>query len=98
MAKMEKDALLERVRNYFGEAPGDEELSIIEDISDSMTEAAEPDSEAVRRATEEVEKKWRKKYADRFLGKKPEKEEEPDEETEEEKIRIKDLFEEKEGN
>ena len=94
MARMEKSALIEKVRNYFGEAPDDEQLTLIEDISDSMVESSGPDSEAIRKATEEVEKKWRKKYADRFLGKKPEEEEEEEEEEEtpEEKIRVADLF------
>ena len=96
MAKLSKDELLAKIRAHFGESPSDEELEIIEDISDSVTGGA--DADAIRAATEEVEKKWRKKYADRFLGKKPEEEEEEEEEEEspEEKIRVTDLFKEKE--
>ena len=90
MAKLSKDELLAKIRAHFGDAPSDEELEIIEDISDSVTGGA--DADAIRAATEEVEKRWRKKYADRFLGKKPEEEEE----TPEEKIRVTDLFKEKE--
>lgn len=98
MAKLSKDELVAKIRAHFGDAPSDEELEIIEDISDSITGGA--DADAIRAATEEVEKKWRKKYADRFLGKKPEEEdeeeEEEEEETPEEKIRVTDLFKEKE--
>ena len=98
MARMDKDALIAKIRAHFGDAPSDEELEIIEDVSDSVTGGA--DADAIRAATEEVEKKWRKKYADRFLGKKPEEEEEEEEgeeeETPEEKIRVTDLFKEKE--
>ena len=96
MAKLDKDALIAKIRAHFGESPSDEELEIIEDVSDSVTGGDYADE--IRAATEEVEKKWRKKYADRFLGKKPEEEEEEEEEEEtpEEKIRVTDLFEEKE--
>ena len=96
MAKLSKDELVAKIRSHFGDSPSDEELEIIEDISDSVTGGA--DADAIRAATEEVEKKWRKKYADRFLGKKPEEEEEEEEEEEtpEEKIRVTDLFKEKE--
>ena len=73
LAKLSKDELVAKIRAHFGDAPSDEELEIIEDISDSITGGA--DADAIRAATEEVEKKWRKKYADRFLGKKPEEEE-----------------------
>ena len=98
MAKLDKDALITKIRAHFGESPSDEELELIEDVSDSVTDAGGADADAIRTATEEVEKKWRKKYADRFLGKKPkeEEEEEEEEETPEEKIRVADLFEEKE--
>lgn len=94
MAKLSKDELVAKIRAHFGDAPSDKELEIIEDISDSVTGGA--DADAIRAATEEVEKKWRKKYADRFLGKKPEEEEEEEEKTPEEKIRVTDLFKEKE--
>lgn len=98
MAKLSKDELVAKIRAHFGDAPSDKDLEIIEDISDSVTVCA--DDNAIRAAKEEVEKKWRKKYADRFLGKKPEEEEEEEdeeeEETSEEKIRVTDLFKEKE--
>lgn len=97
MAIVNKEELIERIRSSYGDAPTDDNLSIIEDITDSWDEHGTDEErirDAVENAVEENEKKWRKRYADRFLGKKMEREEEIIERPDgNDKIRIKDLFE-----
>lgn len=93
MAKVSVDNIIERVRAIFGDAPGDEELSILEDMRDSLTGTDEDMETRIR----EIEEKWRKRYADRFLGVKIDEDEirEPGKGEKEKKIKIDDLFEER---
>lgn len=68
MAVVERNSLIERIRGYMGESPNDDGISILEDISDSWTDAVGVTEEEVARRVSEVENSWRKKYADRFMG------------------------------
>lgn len=68
MAVVERSSLIERIRNYMGEAPNDDGISILEDLSDSWTSEQGITEEEVKRRVSEVESTWRKKYSDRFLG------------------------------
>lgn len=100
MAVVEKDALLERVRAYFADKTGDEEISILEDVSDTMedyhTRATDP--EDWKGKYEQNDREWRQRYMDRFGGKtgatedKEEILEESSEEVVTEPTRYEDLF------
>lgn len=96
--KKTKDELLEAIRTHGGEEPDDFTISMLEDISDSFTDAPEVDTseiDALKAANAELEAAksgaeaalaaLKKAYADRFTLKEEEiKEEEKDEDEEEE--------------
>lgn len=93
MAKLSKDALIEKVKKYVGDRTDDETIEIIEDISDSIDSS---DADEWKQKYEENDKLWRDKYISRFFEK---KEDEPDtsaehEEEEKEYNSYEDLFEE----
>ena len=101
------DEILNSVNAIVGEDNTDDAvLTLIEDLTDTLTEEApaEPDSDLaaeVERLTGELDA-MKKRYKDRFFGRgEEEAEEEPEEEAEEEKpdgekITIKDIFKTKE--
>ena len=82
MAKLSKEELLEKVRNYLGDRTDDESIEIVEDINDSFDLA---DEDEWKRKYEENDKMWRDKYISRFFEKEEETHETPTEHVEEEK-------------
>ena len=82
MAKLSKEELLEKVRNYVGDRTDDESIEIVEDINDSFDLA---DEDEWKRKYEENDKMWRDKYISRFFEKEEETHETPTEHVEEEK-------------
>lgn len=95
MAKLSKNELIEKVRNYVGDRTDDETIEIIEDISDSIDSS---DADEWKQKFEENDKMWREKYISRFLEKKEDELDTPTEHEEEEKEynSFEDLFEEEE--
>lgn len=95
--KRSKEELLTAIRSKLGETPTDEELSLLEDVSDTLdgtTEGAKDDTDW-KAKFEENDAKWRKKYTDRFLGKTEDDIPEVKEEKQKDKaenISIEDLF------
>ena len=94
MAKLSKDELIEKVKNYIGDKTDDETIEIIEDISDSIDTS---DADEWKRKYEENDKMWRDKYVSRFFDKKEEDLEIPNEHEEEKEYNsYDDLFEKEE--
>lgn len=95
MARLTRDELIEKVRNYVGDRTDDETIEIIEDISDSIDSS---DDDEWKQKFEENDKMWREKYISRFLDKKEDELDTPTEHEEEEKEynSFEDLFEEEE--
>lgn len=96
MAKLSKDDLIEKVKNYVGDRKDDETIEIIEDISDSIDTS---DSDEWKQKFEENDKMWRDKYISRFFEKNVDEIEEPTDEKDDEEKEYKtfeDLFEEEE--
>lgn len=96
MAKLSKDDLIEKVKNYVGDRKDDETIEIIEDISDSIDTS---DSDEWKQKFEENDKMWRDKYISRFFEKNDDEIEEPTDEKDDEEKEYKtfeDLFEEEE--
>lgn len=96
--KLNREELLEKVKNYVGDRTDDESLEIIEDISDSFGESES--AEEVEKIKTEYETKlanldteWREKYKARFFSKDEENKEDEEEEEVEEKTDYSDLFE-----
>lgn len=95
MARLSKDELIEKIKQYVGDRTDDETIEIIEDISDSIDSA---DDAEWKQKYEENDKMWRDKYISRFIGKKEDELDTPTEHEDEEKEynSFEDLFEEEE--
>lgn len=71
MAKLTKEDLIKKVNDMFGEDATDEQISLLEDISDSMGDSNNDELETTKRALTKAQtdlKEFRQKYRDRFLG------------------------------
>lgn len=98
-----KEELLAEIKAYIGERTDDETVSLVENVTDTLSDMEKNGNAEVR--VKEVEDMWRAKYMERFFdGDKEEKitEVKEDEETEEkarsEEIKIEDLYTEKESD
>ncbi len=93
--KLEKEALIEKVKSYIGEDTSDAAISLLEDVSDSVEGFDGVTMEEAERMVAEKEEEWRKKYIDRFSGNDEEREETEEEnlpDSEEELISYDELF------
>lgn len=88
MAKRTKEELLDNLKSVLGENTSDEALSLIEDLTDSLT----PPSVDWEKKYNENDAMWRQKYRDRFYSDVPQ--EEPEYERVEEPAPMKTKFEE----
>ena len=71
MAKLSKEDLIKKVNEMFGEDATDEQLSLLEDISDSMGDTNNDELESTKKALTQAQtdlKEFKKKYRERFLG------------------------------
>lgn len=94
MPILSRDDFFTRLRAKFGEPVSEEDVSLLEDITDSYNdlEASARDTTDWRSRYEELDASWRKRYTDRFFGKGddvPPPEAEPEEKTE---LSFDDLF------
>lgn len=71
MAVKTKEEILESLRGRFGDDPTDDDIAMLEDITDSFTDFEEKTSDATnwKNKYEENDKAWKKKYSDRFFSK-----------------------------
>ena len=71
MAVKTRDEILESLRGRFGEEPTDDDIAMLEDITDTFTDFEEKTSDATnwKKKYEENDKAWKKKYSDRFFSK-----------------------------
>lgn len=102
MVKTKEDMLAE-IKSYIGDRTDDETVSLVENVTDTLTDMEKNGNAEAR--VKEVEDMWRAKYMERFFDGDKEKqniEVEEDEETEEkdksEEITIDDLYTEKESD
>ena len=90
-----KEEFLTKIKERIGENPTDEDISFVEDMTDTIDSLSQGDD--WKKKFEENDAMWRKKYTERFFtpDKEPEKEseKEPGEKIDEEEITIDDLFE-----
>ena len=82
MAIVKKEELTERIKKMFSDNPTDDEISLLEDFTDTFSSLSGNGGEDLSAKLEEAEKKnaeweqkyndndamWRKKYTDRFNG------------------------------
>lgn len=71
MAVKTRKEILERLRDRFGEEPTDDDIAMLEDITDTFTDFEEKTNDATnwKNKYEENDKAWKKKYSDRFFSK-----------------------------
>lgn len=71
MAVKTREEILESLRGRFGDEPTDEDISMLEDITDTFTDFEEKTSDATnwKNKYEENDKAWKKKYSERFFSK-----------------------------
>lgn len=71
MAKLSKEDLIKKVNEMFGEDATDEQISLLEDISDSMETSNNDELETTKKALTKAQtdlKEFKQKYRERFLG------------------------------
>lgn len=71
MAKLSKEDLIKKVNEMFGEDATDEQISLLEDISDSMGDSNNDELETTKQALTQAQtdlKEFKQKYRERFLG------------------------------
>lgn len=71
MAKLSKEDLIKKVNEMFGKDATDEQLSLLEDISDSMETSNNDELENTKKALTKAQtdlKEFKQKYRERFLG------------------------------
>lgn len=71
MAIKTREEILKSLRARFGDEPTDDDIAMLEDITDTFTDFEEKTSDATnwRNKYEENDKAWKKKYSDRFFSK-----------------------------
>lgn len=80
MAIVEMQNLFERIKKKVGEVPSDDDISLLEDFTDTFTSISKQDGENWKAKYEQSEAdwqtkfnendaNWRKRYTDRFMGK-----------------------------
>ena len=98
MGVKNKDEILEAIKTRVGDNTDDETISLLEDVSDTLTdlETRASGGEDWKTKYEENDKMWRERYTTRFFSKEPEPDPKPEPEPEPEvKKTFSDLF--KEG-
>ena len=98
MSVRNKDEILEAIKTRVGDNTDDETISLLEDVSDTLTdlETRAGGDEDWKTKYEENDKLWRERYKNRFFSKEPEPDHKPEPEPEPEvKKTFSDLF--KEG-
>ena len=72
MAKLSKSEMFKKVKEYLKEDTSDEAISLLEDLTDTLSDD-NPDKdkeiEDLKKQVEEIDKSWRQRYIDRFEGK-----------------------------
>lgn len=71
MAVKTREEILESLRGRFGDEPTDDDIAMLEDITDTFKDFEEKTSDATnwKNKYEENDKAWKKKYSDRFFSK-----------------------------
>ena len=71
MAVRTREEILNSVRSHFGDDTSDEALTLVEDLTDTITDfeqKANNDGQNWKQRYEENDAAWRKKYRDRFFS------------------------------
>lgn len=80
MSVRTREELITTVTSMFGENPSDEQISLLEDITDTVEDYEDRLSDTTDWKTkyEENDKEWRRRYTDRFNNTEPKPDPDPD--------------------
>ena len=100
MAVLTCEQLLEKVKTRIGESTSDDDLTLLEDITDSLGSVQSTEQEDWKKKYEANDAEWRKKYRDRFFNSPaditdpldPNPDTRSEEEKRSEEIKLSDLF------
>lgn len=68
MAKLEREAFLERIKSRLGETPSDDDISFLEDMTDTFDGFSGTFTQTdIDNAVKAKDDEWRKKYTERFF-------------------------------
>ena len=98
MAIKTRDEIMESIKARFADDTSDEVISLIEDVSDTLTDyetKAKGDGKDWKAEAERIDREWREKYKARFFAGAPESEDDPDEPEDQKILTYDELF--KEG-
>ena len=68
MAVLTREQLLEKVKAKIGDSTSDDDLSLLEDITDTFDSVQSTEQEDWKKKYETNDAEWRKKYRDRFFN------------------------------
>lgn len=68
MAIKSKEEILNAIKEIIGDSTGDLEISLIEDVSDTLDSFSNTGNENWKEKYVELDKNWRQKYRDRFFN------------------------------
>lgn len=68
MAILTREQLLEKVKAKIGDSTSDDDLSLLEDITDTFDSVQSTEQEDWKKKYETNDAEWRKKYRDRFFN------------------------------
>lgn len=84
MAVVNKDTIMERLRENFNGNDSDDVLGLLEDVTDTLNDYQSrlEENGDWKERYEQNDREWRQKYKDRFFNNDPEPEPEPDKDPE----------------
>lgn len=80
MAVVNKDTIMERLRENFNDNDSDDVLGLLEDVTDTLNDYQSrlEESGDWKERYEQNDREWRQKYKDRFFNNEPEPDPEPE--------------------
>lgn len=84
MAVVNKDTIMERLRENFNDNDSDDVLGLLEDVTDTLNDYQSrlEENGDWKERYEQNDREWRQKYKDRFFNNDPEPDPEPDKDLE----------------
>lgn len=80
MAVVNKDTIMERLRENFNDNDSDDVLGLLEDVTDTLNDYQSrlEENGDWKERYEQNDREWRQKYKDRFFNNEPEQDPEPE--------------------
>lgn len=88
MAVVNKDTIMERLRENFNDNDSDDVLGLLEDVTDTLNDYQSrlEENGDWKERYEQNDREWRQKYKDRFFNNEPEPDPEPEPDKDSEQV------------